>query len=111
MAFQMHRACALVDSKELSKQFACPIFHWSLYETITSSLHPRHVCCLRPKPDGTLDAVRRAAESFVGCSRWSKCGQKPCRHWAAGSKLWVRQRADRAQRIWDGWLCQCRIQI
>ena len=101
----------------VANQSGCPSgspvhsFHWSLYEATASSLHPRPACRLRPKPDGAADAVRSAVESFDGARRRGKRSQKPFRHGAAGSKLWVSQCVDRAQRIWHTWLCSCGDQV
>ena len=85
------------------------LFHWSLYETIASPLHPRRPCRLCPKPDGALDAVRRAAESCGGVCRCCQRSQKSLRHRAAQPKL--SGRAGTAERIWHRWLysCHCRL--
>src|SRR6267378_5959578 len=77
-------------------------FRWSLYETIASSLRHRAACRLWPKPDGTLDAIGRAAEYSDGASWCDKRRQKSFWHRPAQRKLSVG--ADTAQRIWHSWL-------
>jgi hypothetical protein len=67
MAFQMRFAFLCVDSQcavQAGRQSTS--IRRSFYETFAFSLGHRTACRLRPKPDGTLDAIGRAVESFGG---------------------------------------------
>src|SRR5436190_2147491 len=77
-------------------------------EVTAPSLQRRLARSLCSEPNRTVSTVQRDRESFDCTYRHSERSKKSCRHGPAGSKLWVGERDDRAQRIWHRWLFQCR---